>query len=364
MRYPLESSEGFLEDLLFWSSRFIRYKMTTLSNTKVKDKKCIHDCLSKLQKVPKTIDELEYVCKNARNAGLIGVNTYAQPIIKLYEYLKNLYAMGSIDSMKEIDEENLSDFLATETSGLSLASKRNYRIALLGLFGYIDKQNQDAQGNSHIYNIELKNIGAIKGKSGQKLPAYLNEDELERFLKGIEEFNMSQKVSCRNRLIIKMIVYTGMRVSEALQLKAKDMVLEKDLYLLNIKGKGEKYRVVMIKAIHIQDLLQDWLILRSQIEVQDGLLFCNQNGKALSQAYIYRQVEQILSSVGIRKEKNGAHMLRHSFATLLYQKRYDLVLVQEALGHADLNTSRIYTHFDKKRLLEAASVMDDVSKMD
>lgn len=67
-------------------------------------------------------------------------------------------------------------------------------------------------------------------------------------------------------------------------------------------------------------------------------------------------------SVGIRKEKNGAHMLRHSFATLLYQKSEDLVLVQEALGHADLNTTRIYTHFDKKRLLEAASAMDDVTK--
>jgi len=53
-------------------------------------------------------------------------------------------------------------------------------------------------------------------------------------------------------------------------------------------------------------------------------------------------------------------MLRHSFATKLYQKNKDLILVQEALGHADLNTSRIYTHFDKDRLKAAASVMDDL----
>lgn len=61
-------------------------------------------------------------------------------------------------------------------------------------------------------------------------------------------------------------------------------------------------------------------------------------------------VENILITAGIRKEKNGAHMLRHSFATLLYQKHHDLILVQEALGHADINTSRIYTHFDKEKL--------------
>jgi integrase/recombinase XerD len=71
-------------------------------------------------------------------------------------------------------------------------------------------------------------------------------------------------------------------------------------------------------------------------------------------------MEKILLVAGIRKEKNGAHMLRHSFATKLYQTSKDLILVQEALGHADLNTSRIYTHFDKDRLKTAASAMDNL----
>ncbi|PAF52893.1 hypothetical protein BKH42_08970 [Helicobacter sp. 13S00482-2] len=120
--------------------------------------------------------------------------------------------------------------------------------------------------------------------------------------------------------------------------------------------------MAMIRKNHIEKLLKHWLEIRNTINnIDNNLLFCNQKGKALSQAYIYKNVENILMFAGIRKEKNGAHMLRHSFATLLYQKHQDLVLVQEALGHADLNTTRIYTHFDKKRLLQAASTMDDVS---
>ncbi len=95
---------------------------------------------------------------------------------------------------------------------------------------------------------------------------------------------------------------------------------------------------------------------------EDGLLFVNRNGKALTQAYVSRIVEQILFRAGIRKQKNGAHMLRHTFATLLYKKQKDLVLVQEALGHANLNTSRIYTHFDNDKLKLAAQVAKELSE--
>ncbi|MFP6103179.1 tyrosine recombinase XerH [Helicobacter pylori] len=354
MKHPLEELKDPTENLLLWIGRFLRYKCTSLSNSQVKDQNKVFECLNEFNQV-RSSSQLEKVCKKARNVGLLGINTYSLPLLKFYEYAQKL----SLKSLKNIDEVMLAEFLSIYTGGLSLATKKNYRIAILGLFSYIDKQNQDENEKSYIYNITLKNISGVNQSAGNKLPTHLNNEELEKFLESIDKIEMSAKVRARNRLLIKIIVFTGMRSNEALQLKIKDFTLENGCYTILIKGKGDKYRAVMLKAFHIESLLKEWLIERELYPVKNDLLFCNQKGSALTQAYLYKQVERIINFAGLRREKNGAHMLRHSFATLLYQKRHDLILVQEALGHASLNTSRIYTHFDKERLEEAASIWEE-----
>ncbi|MDY3204482.1 MAG: tyrosine-type recombinase/integrase [Arcobacter sp.] len=349
MRYDLDFKSNFNDTLLFWIERFVRNKLTTLSNRQVTDKEKLASIIQQLVKGTKSIDELATIVKEARNIGLAGINTYFNPLLKLYNFIVTL----GLASMKEIDEELLSDFLASETSSLSDASKKNHRIALLSLFSYIDKQNQNEDGSSYLFKIELKNWGGLSGKSGRKLPSFMNKNEIDRFLNAIDTFEFSDNTSYRNRLILKIIIYTGVRVSEILNLKIKDIFKEDNVYLLQIRGKGNKPRVVMIKSSIIENDLRNWLDMRV---CNSDLLVCNQKGERLTQAYISRIVENILISAGIRKEKNGAHMLRHSFATLLYAKHHDLILVQEALGHADINTSRIYTHFDKERLRKTTEI--------
>lgn len=351
MLYPIDFKDRFEDSLLFWMERFIHYKLNSLSNRQVKDKARFANALNSLAKGVKSIDELESAAKEARNAGLIGINTYFKPLRNLYDYL----VVFGAASLKEIDEELIINFLSAQTGGLSFASKKNYRIAMISFFSYIDRQNQDENEKSHLFRIELKSWGGLRGSSAQKLPSYMSEDEIGRFLKAINEYEFKPVFQARNRLIIKIIIYTGIRVGEALLLRERDFILQNDIYLLKITGKGNKHRVVMIKKEHIEPLLFEWLNIKS---IESEYMFCNKKGGALTQAYISRIVEKILISAGIRKEKNGAHMLRHSFATLLYRRKKDLVLVQEALGHASINTSRIYTHFDEDRLKVAASIMD------
>lgn len=351
MRYELDFENDFNKTYCFWLALFVRNKLTTLSNIQVNDKDKFAAILKTLIRGTKSIEELRILVKDARNIGLTGINTYFNPLAKLYEFLQTFGPA----SMKEIDEELLIDFLASYTSGLSDATKKNHRIALLNFFSFIDKQNENFDGSSYAFKIELKNWAGLGGKSGTKLPAHMNKEEIDKFLKAIDSYEFSSDTIYRNRLIIKMIIYTGIRVSEMLNLKIRDFYKEDDVYILQVRGKGNKPRIAMIKTKIIENDLQNWLNQRLS---EEDLLVCNKKGTRLTQAYVSRIVEQILVSVGIRKEKNGAHMLRHSFATLLYQKHHDLILVQEALGHADINTSRIYTHFDKERLRATTNLMD------
>ncbi|WP_261530141.1 tyrosine-type recombinase/integrase [Campylobacter lari] len=347
MKYPLDCEENFEKSFLFWLCRYVKFKLNSLSNKELKDPQTLAVVNLALSKGVKNIQELDAYVKKARNAGLSGVNTYFNPLKKLYEYL----LFYKLYSLKQIDEELLVEILASISASLSDASKKNYRIAVINFFAFLDKQNEEDQ-KAYIFDINLKNWAGISGSKGVKLPEYMSEDEVSKFLDAIDNTDFKNN-TIRNRLIIKIIIFTGIRVSEAINIKLKDISEENDLYIIRIRAKGNKYRVVMIKKELIEHLLKD---VRVNYLSCDGLLFVNRNGKALTQAYVSRIVEQILFKAGIRKQKNGAHMLRHTFATLLYKKQKDLVLVQEALGHASLNTSRIYTHFDNEKLKLAAEV--------
>ena len=351
MRYPLDFLETFDKTFLFWTQSFLRYKLTTLSNRQVEDKDKFQIILKTLKTDLDSMTKIKNIIKEARQCGLIGINTYINPIEKLFYYIQK----QGFASLKEIDEEFLIDFLAIETSTLSDATKKNYRMSILSLFKYIDKQNQDDDGNSYVFGFELKNWAGLNNKSGIKLPSYMNDNELTKFLEAIETTKFKDYAASKNRLLIKIILYTGMRVSEAINIKQKDLIIENDLYIIKITGKGNKQRIAMIKSKYIQKDLQQWLKDKNH---NTPLLFCSRSGKKLSQPYVSYIMDKILVNAGIRKDKNGAHMLRHTFGTKLYQTNKDLILVQEALGHADINTSRIYTHFDKDRLRKTTSIFE------
>ncbi|MFC2586822.1 MAG: tyrosine-type recombinase/integrase [Campylobacter sp.] len=352
MKYRLDCKSSFEKSMLFWLARYVKFKLSSLSNKELRVPQALNTVNLSLNKELKNIDELDGLVKSARNAGLTGINTYFNPLKKIYEAL----CFYELDSLKRIDEELISEILASVTGGLSDASKKNYRISAINFFSFLDKQNEE-DGKAHVFDIELKNWGGVAGNRGQKLPEFMSEDEVKKFLTAIDEADFKANTN-RNKLIVKIIVFTGIRVSEALNLKRKDITEEGDLYIIRIRGKGNKYRIVMIKRALIESMLD--AIAINYIN-KEGYLFINKKGTRLTQAYVSRVVEQILFRAGIRKEKNGAHMLRHTFATLLYKKQKDLVLVQEALGHASLNTSRIYTHFDNEKLKLAAQVAQDLN---
>lgn len=352
MKYPLDCEENFEKSFLFWLAKYVKFKLNSLSNKELKNPQSLAEVNFALTKGILNIEQLDALVKKARNSGLNGVNTYFNPLKKLFEYL----IFYKLYSLKQIDEELIVEVLASVTGSLSDASKKNYRIAVINFFDFLNKQNEE-ENKAHIFDITLKNWAGIRGVKGVKLPEFMAEEELKKFLDAIDNADFRSN-TIRNKLLIKIIIFTGIRVNEAINIKMGDINEEEDLYLIRIRAKGNKYRIVMIKKELIVNLLKN---IQINYMSKDTLLFTNKKGTALTQAYVSRIVEQILFKAGIRKKKNGAHMLRHTFATLLYKKQKDLVLVQEALGHASLNTSRIYTHFDNDKLKLAAQVAKELS---
>lgn len=346
MKYPLDCEMKFEQSLLFWLAKFLKHKLNSLSNKLLENSDELREINIKLNATPENIEELDKLAKRARNIGMIGVNTYFNPLKKFYEQVTHY----KLYSLKQIDEDLVIEILASITASLSDASKKNYKIAIVNFFKYLNNQNKDDDG-SHVYEIELKNWAGLNSSSGTKLPEYMSEEQMKLFLNTLNEYEFKSN-SDRNKLAIKIILFTGIRVNEALRLRLKDISMENNLISLRIHAKGNKYRVVLLDINSIKEHLE---YIKS-IKTLDDYLFTNKDGKPLTQAYISRLIEQVLLQAGIRKEKNGAHMLRHSFATLLYKKEKDLLLVQEALGHASLNTSRIYTHFDNEKLKIAANI--------
>lgn len=88
-------------------------------------------------------------------------------------------------------------------------------MAILSFFKFIDKQNEEANGSAHQFRIELKNWGGLGGHKGEKLPAHMYKEELGRFFQAIEETEFKGYAQAKNRLLIKTMLYSGMRVSEA-----------------------------------------------------------------------------------------------------------------------------------------------------
>ncbi|PAF43271.1 tyrosine-type recombinase/integrase [Helicobacter sp. 11S02629-2] len=360
MNYPLDFSDDFPRALRFWIERFLYYKLTSLASYKVKDNDLFLQALQNIQSGGKNnIEKIVEICRTARLSGLLGITTYMVPLKRFYDYCTKL----RLASMEDISEDLAREFMSITTSHLKLASQKNYRTVLLNFLKFIEENNyiDKEAGKFHLFRIKLES--SLK-KYHDALPDHLDDTEIRRFLESLENYqNKIAKNITRDKLLVKIIIYSGARISEVLGLKINDIFEEGEYFRFNIIGKGNKNRIVYMQAVHIRDLLHRWLGLRANIpnSKKSKLLFITGSTKSLNATYAYRVVQSILINAGIRKLKNGPHMLRHSFATLLYKKSKDLILVQETLGHSSVETSRIYTHFDRDNLKYGADLINPKS---
>lgn len=155
-------------------------------------------------------------------------------------------------------------------------------------------------------------------------------------------------IAARDTAVLLLLYGSGLRITEALGIKAKDAPSgPRDV--LRVKGKGGKERLVPVLAI-VRTAIDRYLALCPYVLDPDDVIFRGAKGGPLSPRIIQLAMERLRSDLGL-PETATPHALRHSFATHLLSAGADLRQIQELLGHASLSTTQIYTEVDRERLL-------------
>lgn len=189
-----------------------------------------------------------------------------------------------------------------------------------------------------LYREVLKVVGKVDlkfGKREQRLPVVLSHGEIVRMLEGTANF--------KHRLMLAVAYGAGLRVSEVVNLRVRDLDFEGGLITVR-QGKGNKDRVTVLPEKVVGDVRK----LITGHEMGDFVFGSSRGGK-LSTRSAQKVFEQALRRAGIGKMATF-HSLRHSFATHLLEHGVDVRYVQELLGHSNIRTTQRYTHVSRKAI--------------
>jgi len=194
-------------------------------------------------------------------------------------------------------------------------------------------------------------LKVIAPKTGKRLPNVVQENQmLDLFDPEKVEFKDTYSDQ-RNRLILELFYMTGIRRSELIQLKEKDIDFANGV--LRIMGKGGKQRIVPL-VLEMPDLIRRFLQLKEEtFPTTDYLeVFLTDKGKPLYPKLVYNIVRRNLSKI-TTIEQRSPHVIRHSFATHLSDHGAELNDIKELLGHSNLSATQIYTHNSIEKLKRA-----------
>ena len=271
-------------------------------------------------------DFLEYLTvikKHSDNT----INSYKIDLIEFYEINNNLLNVSEDDVFRYLKYLYDRD-LNRNSISRKLSSIRTF-------YNYL--VNNDLVKINYFSDIS-------NPKKNKNLPHYLKDDEINKLFSIPDA---STALGQRNLLIIEMLYATGVRVSELVNIKLKDIDIYNDS--IKIRGKGNKERIVFFGSF-CKSALEIYLDEgRKELDKKGSIyLFLNKFGNKLST----RMIRNILNNltIGTSIEQIYPHMIRHTFATTMLNNGADLMTVKELLGHESINTTSIYTHVTNEQI--------------
>ena len=260
--------------------------------------------------------------------------SYREDLTSYVDYMEKMH----INALSRISKNDIINFMLSQKDKGISANSIARRLAAIRMFHRFLVRER-------ILKTDPTNL-IDSPKLWKKIPDTLSLNEVDALL---AQPDIRNKQGIRDKAILETLYATGMRVSEAVNLKVDNLNL--DIGFLRCIGKGNKERIIPVgkKAINslhrYLDASRPHLLKGKESES----LFLNRFGKKISRQSLWKIIKRYARDARIKKNIKP-HSLRHSFATHLLERGADLRSVQEMLGHSDISTTQIYTHINKDRL--------------
>lgn len=251
-----------------------------------------------------------------------------------------LLSFPDVKTTDDLNVDMLSEFVRRQDELARSSSTILRRYSLLrNYFSFLNEEN--------ILHEEIPDVD--KPKSSKRLPFVMSNEEVDELL---EAPDISKDNGMRDRAMLELMYATGLRVSELLSLRFRNVNMQNGL--ITVYGKGNKQRSVPVSSFALEFLRKyiDGPRKRVKGSKDTDIIFLNRDGKALSRTYFFMQVKRYAEEKGIDSSVSP-HTLRHCFATHLLENGASLRAVQEMLGHSNIATTQIYTEVSTKRIMSA-----------
>lgn len=354
----LEQFPTWQENYIFWSKKYLLDKIDSLSSRFLEDKEALNFQKNKLEN-SKDIEEMKIVINDLSKLKVKGPKLYFNSLYKFYYFLEKVKAKN----IKEIDNRVIKAFIVSlSEQNIKDVTRNNIFTVIKNFLKFISSNNIIKSGEDAFdfkITINIKDI--IKSRKKTTVDIISPHKEYGLFLDGINEVQFKND-NTRNKLLLKIVYFTGMRVCEVTYLKYKDITIEDKHFAFKIIGKGNKERTLYVAKRDIQDLWKKYSI-EKKMKSLDEYVFQNKFGQPLADRTITNYIRKILTLKNIKTTKSSLHLLRHSLVTkLIFEGSHSLEEAMGLLGHEDISTTQIYTHITNEHIKKSASKISQVIK--
>ncbi|MFW5966615.1 MAG: site-specific tyrosine recombinase XerD [Persicimonas sp.] len=291
------------------------------------------------------IDSYALSLKVERNLSQNTVDAYTRDLRQFGQHCEEA---GVVDDVTAIDRSHVSGFLgALLDRGLKTRTVARKLSAVRGLFEHLRKRDIIDQDPAQKVDTP---------RYGTRMPRVLSLDEVEALLAAPDR---TVPEGHRDWAMMHVLYATGLRVTELVELHQREVDLRAGY--VRVVGKGDKQRIVPLGEVAL-DAVEGYLShTRARLLKNCGgpgctpYLFVTRRGSSMTRQAFWKNVKKYARRADL-DTSISPHKLRHSFATHLLERGADLRIVQTLLGHADLNTTQIYTHVAQARLKEMYDV--------